>query len=40
MAISFYVNIDKFLFTIYNILKIKYIRILFEKYFFLKKITP
>ncbi|EEK13843.1 hypothetical protein CAPGI0001_1041 [Capnocytophaga gingivalis ATCC 33624] len=40
MAISFYVNIDKFLFTIYNILKIKYIRILCEKYFFLKKITP
>jgi len=34
MAISFYVNIDKFLFTMYNLLKIKYIQILYEKYFF------
>jgi len=39
MAISFYVNIDKFLFTIYNILKIKYIRILVKNISFEKNNT-
>jgi len=39
MAISFYVNIDKFLFTMYNLLKIKYIQILYKNISFEKNNT-